>query len=109
MTTMEMEAIKKELAGINVFVQERFDPVSEDVGLLKEEAERLRGEVSRLQEQERQPRRRALAGQIGQEPVVSEGPYAGLDALDLGLLRRIARSQRRESFGPVWLERMDRR
>ncbi len=107
MTTTEMESIRKELAGINEFVRERFDPVSQDVGLLKEEAERLRGEVSRLQEQERQPRRRALAGQVGQEPVVSGGPYAGMDALDLGLLRRIARSQRRESFGPGWVERAE--
>ena len=107
MTTTEMETIRQELAGINSFVRERFDPVSEDVGLLKEEAERLRGEVSRLQERERQPRRRALAGQAAQEPVVSDGPYAGMDALDLGLLRRIARSQRRESFGPGWVERAE--
>ncbi len=107
MTTTEMETIRKELSGINEFVRERFDPVSQDVGLLKEETERLRGEVSRLQEQGRGPRRRALAGQGGQEPVVQEGPYAGLDALDLGLLRRIARSQRRESFGPGWMERME--
>ena len=107
MTTTEMETIRKELSGINEFVRERFDPVSEDVGLLKEEAERLRGEITRLQERERQPKRRALAGQAGQEPVVGEGPYAGMDALDLGLLRRIARSQRRESYGPGWVERME--
>ena len=106
-TEMEMETIRKELSGINEFVRERFDPVSEDVGLLKEEAERLRGEITRLQERERQPKRRALAGQAGQEPVVGEGPYAGMDALDLGLLRRIARSQRRESYGPGWVERME--
>ena len=105
MTTTEMETIRKELAGINAFVRERFDPVSDDVGLLKEEAERLRGEVARLQERERQPRRRALAAQAAQEPVVAGGPYAGMDALDLGLLGRIARSQRRESFGPGWVER----
>ena len=105
MTTTEMETIRKELAGINAFVRERFDPVSDDVGLLKEEAERLRGEVARLQERERQPRRRALAGQAAREPVVAGGPYAGMDALDLGLLGRIARSQRRESFGPGWVER----
>ena len=65
MTTTEMETIRKELSGINEFVRERFDPVSEDVGLLKEEAERLRGEITRLQERERQPKRRALAGQAG--------------------------------------------
>ena len=39
--------------------------------------------------------------------MVSEGPLSGMDALDLGLLRRFARSQRRESFGPAWLERSE--
>ena len=39
--------------------------------------------------------------------MVPEGPYTGLDVLDLAILRRFAYSQRRESFGPVWLERAE--
>ena len=38
---------------------------------------------------------------------MSDGPYAGMGPLDVGLLRRIARAQRRESFGPAWLERAE--
>ncbi len=105
-TTVEMETIEKELEGINAFVRERFAPVSKDVALLKEETERIGSAVAGLQERERETRRRALAGYAdGPQHVVAEGPYAGMDALDLGLLRRIARSQRRESFGPGWVER----
>lgn len=105
----DVETIKEELASINAFVRERLDPVSQDVGLLKEETERLGDGVSKLQEQERENRRRALAGSPeGEESqAVTDGPYAGLSALDLGLLRRLARSQRRESFGPAWIERTE--
>ena len=109
MSTSDVETIKKDLADINTFVRERFDPVTEEVGLLREETERLGREISRVQERERSARRKALAAQTEglDEPAVSEGPYAGMGALDLGLLRRLARSQRRESFGPAWLERTE--
>jgi hypothetical protein len=109
MPTADVEAIKKELADINAFVRERFDPVTRDMGLLKEETERLGGKVVQLQERERDTRRRALAKHAEElgAPSVAEGPYAGMGVLDLGLLRRLARSQRRESFGPAWLERTE--
>ena len=109
MSTADVESIKKELAGINTFVRERFDPVSSEVGLLREESERLGREVMRLQERDRAVRREALTGQAEQQeaPMVTEGLYAGMDILDVGLLRRFARSQRRESFGPAWLERAE--
>ena len=109
MSTADVEVIKKELADVNSFVRERFDPVSNEVGLLREETERLKTEVVKLQERERETRRKAL-GQYTEEretPTVAEGPYAGTGVLDLGLLRRIARSQRRESFGPAWLARTE--
>ena len=109
MPTADVEAIKKELADINAFVRERFDPVTRDVGLLEEETERLSGQIVQLQERERDTRRRALATQAEElgSPTVAEGPYAGMGVLDLGLLRRLARSQSRESFGPAWIERAE--
>ena len=109
MSTSDIEAIKKELVDISDFVRERFDPVTQDVGLLREETERLGHEVQRLQERERAVRREALAKYAEEDkaPVVAEGPYAGLSILELGLLRRVAWSQRRESFGPAWLERVE--
>ena len=109
MSTADVEAIKKELGDINVFVRERFDPVTSEVGLLREDTERIGRDIAQLQERERAVRRDALSRYVDEHgtPDVSEGPYAGLDVLDLGLLRRLARSQRRESFGTAWLERTE--
>ena len=108
MPSAEVEAIKKELVEINEFVRGRVAPVEKEVGLLREEADRIGREVSLLQEKEREVRRRALAGYAEDSGLaVSDGPYAGLGVLDLGLLRRFARSQRRESFGPGFIERVE--
>jgi len=109
MPTADVEAIKKELADINAFVRERFDPVKRDVDLLEEETARLGGQVAQLQERERDTRRKALAAHTEEHgtPMVAEGTYTGMGVLDLGLLRRLARSQGRESFGPAWVERVE--
>ncbi len=108
MAASDMEAIKKGLADINAFVRERLDSLTQQVGLLKEETERLKREAVELQQRERALRREALARYAEEwpSPVVPEGPYAGMDVLDLGLLRRFAYSQRRESHGPAWIERV---
>ncbi len=109
MATTDMEAIRKDLAEINGFVRERIDPVSSEVGLLREEVDRLGREVAEVQQRDRSRRRDALARLVEQTPGhhVEEGPYAGMDILDLALVSRFARSQRRESFGPAWVERAE--
>ena len=109
MATADIETIKKDLADINAFVRERFDPVSQEVDLLKDETERLRQEVSEVQQRERTVRRNELVRYADEQAslIVPDGPYAGLDILDLALLRRFAYSQRRESFGPAWIERVE--
>ena len=109
MTIAELETIKRELAEINSFVRERFDPVSSSVDLLREETERLERSVLELQQRDRAVRRESLMRQAGDDSplTVPEGPYAGMDVLDLALLRRFAYSQRREAFGPAWLERTE--
>ena len=40
MATTDVESIKQELAEINSFVRERFDPVAGEVGMLREETAR---------------------------------------------------------------------
>ena len=109
MTTTDIEGIKKDLADINSFVRERFEPVSRDVGLLREETERIGQSVNAAMERERSVRRSAL-GSYAQDaglPSVPSGAYAGMDILDLALVRRFAHSQRREAFGPAWIERAE--
>ena len=109
MPTAEMEAIKKELNEINRFVRDRIDPVTKEVDLLREESERLKEEVLQIRQRDRVLRRDAVMRHSGEHSsiVVPEGPYAGMDVLDLALLRRFAHSQRRESFGPAWAERAE--
>ena len=109
MTTTDIEGIKRDLADINSFVRERFEPVSREVGLLREETERISKSVSSAMERERSVRRSAL-GSYAQDaalPTVPSGAYAGMDILDLALVRRFAHSQRRESFGPAWIDRAE--
>ncbi len=107
MAIEDTEGIRRDLAEINTFVRERLDPVTQRVGLLSEETERLKRDVSEIQRRDRASRRDAVIRQadVGADLAVPEGPYAGLGILDLALLRRFAHSQRRESFGPAWMER----
>ena len=109
MPTAEMEVIKKELNEINRFVRDRIDPVTKEVDLLREESERLKEEVLQIRQRDRALRRDAVMRHSGEHSsiVVPEDPYAGMDVLDLALLRRFAHSQRRESFGPAWAERAE--
>ena len=108
-TTTDIEGIKKDLAEINSFVRERFEPVSQEVGLLREETERIGKAVSAAAERERSVRRSALGGyaQDAGLPTVPSGAYAGMDILDLALVRRFAHSQRREGLATAWVERAE--
>ena len=109
MATVDIEAIRKDLANINAFVRERFDPVKQEVNLLREETDRFKREIADLQIRERALRRESLMRDGGEHSplAVSDGPYSGMDFLDLALLRRFAYSQRRKSFGPAWVERTE--
>ena len=109
MTTTDIEGIKKDLAEINSFVRERFEPVSREVGLLREETERIGKAVNAAAERERSVRRNALSGytQEAARPTVPSGAYAGMDILDLALVRRFAHSQRREGLATAWIERAE--
>lgn len=109
MATSDMDAIRKDLVDINTFVRERFEPVSREVGMLREETERIRQEINSASQRERNIRRSALSRYTDAPslPSVPSGAYAGLDILDLALVRRFAHSQRREGFGPAWIERAE--
>lgn len=108
-TTADIEAIRKDLNEINSFVRDRLDPVSSEVDMLKEETERLGRSVSEIQERDRAARRASLLRHTEEDGclTVREGPYAGMDVLDLALVRRFAYSQRRETFGPHWMARAE--
>ena len=80
MASGDIEAIKKDLVDINDFVKERFDPVTKQVDLLKDETERIKREIADTQQRERTTRRNALTRYVEEQSgvVVPEGPYAGI-------------------------------
>ena len=109
MTTTDIDAIRKNLVDINSFVRERFEPVSREVGVLREETDRIKQDLDGVTQRERAMRRNSLSAFADDRAriAVPSGAYAGMDILDLALIRRFAYSQRRESFGPAWIERAE--
>ena len=55
-----IDDIQREIAQTQTFVQERFDPIKRELSLVREEQERLAGEVSSLLDLQRSERREAL-------------------------------------------------
>ena len=99
----DIEAARSEMADIHAFIQEKHKPQEERVELLGEEVERIAGVIAGIQEGERERRRRALFDASEEERlVVTEGPYAGMDVVDLAFVRGFAKSQLREEYGPAW-------
>ena len=109
MPSNDIDAIRKDLADINAFVRDRFNPVSREVSILREETDRIRQDVTAAQQRDRALRRSAVSAYAEDAalPAVQSGAYAGMDLLDLALVRRFAHSQRREGHGPAWIDRAE--
>ena len=103
----ETEQVIRGLEEINTFVTDKFNPQEERVVLLHDEVEKLKAGIAGVQETQRKASREAAMRQAegGTRIVVPEGPYRGIDVLDLRLLGGLANSQRREAHGPAWIER----
>ena len=87
----EMDKIGRELGKINQFVTDRFDPVTEQVDLQAEEIDKLKQGITEVQETQREAKRAQVRASAGDEELrVQDGPYAGMDAVDLALMRGIA-------------------
>ncbi len=107
----EMRAINRSVGEIGSFVKERTDELGGDVSLLKEENERLRLDVAKLQERMRERRRTEVARVEGMERGirVREGRFAGYSPLDVGIMRVVAQNHRDDPDAPyarVWTEQL---
>ena len=107
----EIRAINKSIGEIGSFVKERTDDLSGDVSLLKEENERLKLDVGRLQERMRERRRAEVTRVDGLERGirVREGRFAGYSPLDVGIMRVVAQNHRDDPDAPharVWAEQL---
>ncbi len=107
----EIRAINRSIGEIGSFVKERTDELSGDVTLLKEENERLKLDVGRMQERMRERRRVEIARVDGAERGirVREGRFAGYTPLDVGIMRVVALNHRDDPDAPharVWAEQL---
>ena len=86
--------IQREIAQTQSFVQERLDPMRREVGLLREEQERLAGEVRTLLGQQRSERREAVLSRASNDRVrVRGGQLDGFDMVDLAIMRSLLTAQ----------------
>ena len=86
--------IQREIAQTQSFVQERLDPMRREVGLLREEHERLAGEVRTLLGQQRSERREAVLSRASNDRVrVRGGQLDGFDMVDLAIMRSLLTAQ----------------
>ena len=86
--------IQREIAQTQSFVQERLDPMRREVGLLREEQERLAGEVRALLGQQRSERREAVLSRASNDRVrVRGGQLDGFDMVDLAIMRSLLTAQ----------------
>ena len=107
----EIRAINRSIGEIGGFVRERTDELSGEVTLLKEENERLRLDVGRLQERMRERRRAEIARVDGAERGirVREGRFAGYSPLNVGIMRVVAQNHRDDPDAPharAWFEQL---
>ena len=97
------EEIQREIAQTQAFVQERFDPMKRELGLVREEQERLATDVRGLLERQRDQRRDAvLRGGANDRVRVRGGRLDGLDLVDMAIMRSLlaAQQSRPQDYDP---------
>ncbi|MBC8281293.1 MAG: hypothetical protein H8E48_10940, partial [Chloroflexi bacterium] len=94
----DLELIKRELSGIREFYDARIDT---EIPPLKEEMDRISGQLSKVQEMWRSGEKRALLSRYGggDRSRVDFGKYSGLDHLDMACVRSLLTAQIREPSG----------
>ena len=96
--TQELEVIKKEVAGVREFYDTR---IKESVQPLKEETERIAGQVRSIQDRWKAAEKQSILAQQGglERPRVPFGKYKGLDLLDLAFVKSLLNAQLRQPTG----------
>ena len=89
-----LEEIQKEIAKTHAFVQERLDPMKGEIGLLREEQQRLSEEVRGLLAHQRSERREAVLGHAARDRArVRGGRLDGFDMVDMAIMRSLLSAQ----------------
>ena len=89
-----IDEIQKEIVETQEFVRGRLGPLTNELTLVREEQERLAGEVRRVLERDRSVRRGALLGSGSNDRVrVRGGKLDGFDLVDLAVVRSLLAAQ----------------
>ncbi len=89
-----IDEMQKEIVETQEFVRERLGPVTRELTLMREEQERLAGEVRSVLEHDRSTRRDALLGRMSNDRVrVRGGKLDGFDLVDLAVMRSLLAAQ----------------
>ncbi len=89
-----IDDIQREIAQTQAFVQERFDPIKRELGLVREEQERLAGEVRSLLDRQRTERREAVRASASTDRIrVRGGRLDGFDMVDMAIMRSLLQAQ----------------
>ena len=102
MPNTEIQDINRTINQVRDFARERTDALTGDVGLLREENERLRADIATIQESRRATRRAEIArADDGERGIrIASGRFAGYSPLDVGIMRSVAHSHREDPDAP---------
>lgn len=90
-----IEDIQQEISQTRAFVQERFDPLRREIGMVREEQERLGEQIRGALEAQRRQRRDALLTRMSNDRVrVSGGKFDGFDLVDMAFVRSLLAAQK---------------
>ena len=110
-----IDEIQREIAQTQAFVQERLDPMKREMGVMREEQERVAGDIRRVLEQQRTERREAvLSRATNDRRRVRGGRLDGFDVVDLAIMRSLLAAQqaRPQDYEPgllrAWQESVQR-
>lgn len=111
----DIDSIRRGIADVQSFIQDRYDPMAHNVHLLREEQQRLSGQVREVLTSQRRMNLLAMS-RPNDGPRVIGGSYDGMDRLDLAIMRSIATAMHvnPHGLGPRqvqglegWMERLD--
>ena len=99
MTLQTDKSVAEELAGIQEFLSGKINPLGEEI-------DRLKSAVTKLLDTSKEVRRAELLRSTLDRPRVLSGLYAGMDHLDLAIVRslEIAQERRPEGINPTMLQ-----
>jgi len=90
----EVDEIQREIVQTQQFVRDRFDPLTRELTLVREEQDRLAGEVRRVLEQERAARRESVLRRASNDRLrVRGGKLDGFDLVDMAITRSLLAAQ----------------